>query len=160
MKTIYRTIPLILSGLFLITATTAGAQTAKPATAAAPANPAAGKQPDLTQGIDQMFKAMDKDKNGVLSFEEFKVAVISERRQMLIIEQMQNNFRAGDTNKNGTLNAAEFNALPVMAKLPSPKPVFATFDLNKDQAMDFREFLGFVQQISAANPPPAPVKPK
>jgi Ca2+-binding EF-hand superfamily protein len=156
MKALNQTLPLMLSGLLLILATPAGAQTAKPA----PANPAAGKQPDLTQGIDQMFKAMDKDKNGVLSFEEFKVAVVAERRQMMIIEQMQANFRAGDTNKNNTLSAAEFNALPVMPKLPSPKPVFATYDLNKDQAMDFREFLGFVQQISAANPPPAPVKPK
>lgn len=152
MKTRARIIPVLIGGLLFASANTAGAQAA--------AKPAAGKQPDITQGIDQMFKAMDKDKNGSLSFEEFKTAVIAERRQMMVIEQLQGNFKAADTNKNGTLNAAEFNALPVMAKLPSPKPVFATYDLNKDQAMDFREFLGFVQQVSNANPPPAPAKAK
>jgi Ca2+-binding EF-hand superfamily protein len=152
MKTIHRTMPLIFSGMLLMSTAPIMAQTAKPA------NPASAKQPDITQGIDQMFKAMDKDKNGVLSFEEFKTAVVAERRQMMVIEQLQNNFRAADTNKNNTLNLTEFNALPVMAKLPAPKPVFATYDLNKDQAMDFREFLGFVQQISKTNPPPTPAK--
>lgn len=156
MKTLNRFIPLLLSGLLLASAQSASAQTAAKPGAAKP--PAAAKQPDLTQGIDQMFKAMDKDKNGSLSFEEFKTAVVAERRQMIIIEQLQGNFRAADTNKNGTLNAAEFNALPIMAKLPAPKPVFASYDLNKDQAMDFREFLGFVQQVSKTNAPPAPAK--
>ena len=157
MKTRTRYIPMLLGGLLLASAHYAVAQTAGTAKPAG-AKPAAGKQPDITQGIDQMFKAMDKDKNGSISFEEFKTAVVAERRQMMVIEQLQGNFRAADTNKNGTLNAAEFNALPVMAKLPTPKPVFANYDLNKDQALDFREFLGFVQQVSKNNPPPAPVK--
>jgi Ca2+-binding EF-hand superfamily protein len=152
MNTFHRMMPLFASGVLLISSSTSMAQTAKPA------NPSAAKQPDITQGIDQMFKAMDKDKNGVLSFEEFKTAVVAERRQMMVIEQLQNNFKAADTNKNNTLSLAEFNALPVMAKLPAPKPVFATYDLNKDQAMDFREFLGFVQQVSKSNPPPPPAK--
>ena len=143
---------LLLAGTQVAFAQTTGA--AKPATAKPQA---AAKQPDLTQGIDQMFKAIDKDKNGSISFEEFKAAVVAERRQMLIIEQLQGNFRAADTNKDGKLNAAEFNALPVMAKLPAPKPAFATYDLNKDQALDFREFLAFVQQVSKNTPPP-PVK--
>mgnify|MGYP003556475094 FL=1 len=155
MKTRARFIPILIGGLLFAGAQTAGAQAAaKPGAA----KPGAGKQPDITQGIDQMFKAMDKDKNGSLSFEEFKTAVVAERRQMMVIEQLQNNFRAADTNKNGTLNVAEFNALPAMAKLPAPKPVFANYDQNKDQALDFREFLGFVQQVSKANPPPAPAK--
>lgn len=149
----------ILFAVLLLAGTQAASAQATGAAKPAAAKPqAGGKQPDLTQGIDQMFKAIDKDKNGSISFEEFKAAVVAERRQMLIIEQLQGNFRAADTNKNNTLSAAEFNALPVMAKLPAPKPVFSTYDLNKDQAMDFREFLAFVQQVSKNAPPPAPVK--
>lgn len=63
---------------------------AKPAPAASTAKQ---KQPDLEQGIEQMFAALDKDKNRQISYEEFKSGVVAERRQMLIIEQLRNKGR-------------------------------------------------------------------
>lgn len=133
-------------------ATAAKPVPAKPATTkpAAPAN----KQPDLTQGIDQMFAAMDTDKNKQLSFDEFKNGVVAQRRQMMIIERLQQNFKTVDKNANGTLEIVEFNALPGLQTLPPPKPVFATFDLNKDQKMDFREYVEFVGKMSSQAAPP------
>jgi Ca2+-binding EF-hand superfamily protein len=119
---------------------------AKPA-AAKPAAPA-NKQPDLTQGIDQMFAAMDVDKNKQLSFEEFKNGVVAQRRQMMIIERLQQNFKAADKNANSTLEIAEFNALPGLQAMPAPKPAFASFDVNKDQKMDFREYVEFIGKMS------------
>lgn len=119
---------------------------AKPA-AAKPAAPA-NKQPDITQGIDQMFAAMDADKNKQLSFEEFKNGVVAQRRQMMIIERLQQNFKAADKNANSTLEIAEFNALPGLQAMPAPKPAFASFDVNKDQKMDFREYVEFVGKMS------------
>jgi Ca2+-binding EF-hand superfamily protein len=121
---------------------------------ALPAKPAAKQpaqqQPNLEQGIDQMFAALDKDKNKQVSFEEFKNGVVAERRQMLIIEQLRNKFKAADKNASGGLDAAEFSQLPGLQNLPAPKPAFADFDLNKDKKMDFREYVGFVAKMSAA----------
>jgi Ca2+-binding EF-hand superfamily protein len=140
---------------FIFVPAFADAQTApaKPAQAkpaqAKPAAAPAGKQPDLTQGIDQMFAAMDTDKNKQLSFEEFKNNVVAQRRQMLIIERLRENFKVADKNKSGSLEATEFNALPGMQSLPAPKPAFATYDLNKDQKMDFREYVEFIGKMSA-----------
>jgi hypothetical protein len=123
---------------------------AKPAAAKPAAKPAApaNKQPDLTQGIDQMFAAMDVDKNKQLSFEEFKNGVVAQRRQMMIIERLQQNFKAADKNANSTLEIAEFNALPGLQAMPAPKPAFASFDVNKDQKMDFREYVEFIGKMS------------
>jgi Ca2+-binding EF-hand superfamily protein len=120
---------------------------------ASKAKPATQQQPNLEQGIDQMFAALDKDKNRQVSFEEFKAGVVAERKQMLIIEQLRNKFKAADKNGNSTLDAAEFSQLPGLQSLPAPKPAFADYDMNKDKKMDFREYVNFVSKMSA--PPPA-----
>lgn len=117
---------------------------------AKPASAPAAKQPDLEQGIEQMFAALDKDKNRQVSYEEFKVGVVAERRQMLIIEQLRSKFKAADKNASGGLDAAEFAQLPGLQSLPAPKPLFADYDQNKDKKMDFREYVGFVAKMSAA----------
>lgn len=124
---------------------------AKPA--AAPAKQPAQQQPNLEQGIDQMFGALDKDKNRQLSFEEFKNGVVAERRQMMIIERLKSTFKSADKNANSSLDSVEFSQLPGIKAMPAPKPSFADHDLNKDKKMDFREYVGFVSKMSA--PPPA-----
>ena len=74
---------------------------------------------------------------------------------MLIIEQLRNSFKSADKNGNSTLDAAEFSQLPGLKSMPAPKPAFADHDMNKDNKMDFREFVNFVSKMSA---PPAPKK--
>lgn len=123
---------------------------AKPATA--PSKQPAQQQPNLEQGIDQMFAALDKDKNRQLSFEEFKNGIVAERRQMLILERLKSTFKAADKNADSILDSAEFGQLPGVKAMPAPKPAFADYDLNKDKKMDFREYVGFVGKMSA--PPP------
>lgn len=131
---------------------TVSAQT-KPGPAAKPV-PAIAQNTNLENGINAMFKAIDTDKNGSLSFQEFQTAVVAQRRQAQLIQQLQAKFRSADTDKNGTLGIAEFNKLPAVLNSPSPKPSFAAFDRNKDQAIDFREYLMFVQQVTKATSSP------
>ena len=131
----------------LANAQTAPAKPVQAKPASAPAK-SANQMSDFTQGIDKIFADMDTDKNKQISFEEFKVSVVNQRRQMFIIEKLRENFKASDKNGNGTLEIAEFNALPGLQNMPPPKPAFATFDLNKDQKMDFREYVEFVGKIS------------
>lgn len=138
---------ILLSGLLL--AGGAYAQS-KPAV---PAKPAAKPQgPNLEQGIDKMFAALDTDNNKQLSYDEFKRGVVAERRQQLMLQQLGQLFKAGDKSGNGALEAVEFNALPGVKAAKEPKPKFADYDLNKDQKLDFREYVQYVGRMSA---PPA-----
>jgi Ca2+-binding EF-hand superfamily protein len=140
---------LLFMPVFSQAQTTAAKSTqAKPAVAPAKAA-APTKQIDLAQGVDKMFADLDKDNNKQLSYEEFKNGVVNQRRQVLIIERLRENFKAADKNNNDTLEVTEFNALPGIQGMPAPKPAFATYDLNKDQKMDFREYVEFVGKMSA-----------
>lgn len=116
---------------------------------AKPAAPAkAGQGQNIEAGIEQMFKAMDKDGNKQLSYAEFKTAVVNERKQMMVVERLRSEFMQLDKNRSSTLDAAEFNAHPGLKTLPDPKPQFTQFDRNKDQKMEFGEYVGFVEEMS------------
>lgn len=130
--------------LLLAMAGTASAQT-KPA----PAPAAKPQGANIEQGIDKMFAALDTDNNKQLSFDEFKRGVVAERRQSMMLQQLGQLFKAGDKSGNGTLEAVEFNALPGVKAAKEPKPKFADFDLNKDQKLDFREYVQYVGRMSA-----------
>lgn len=141
----------VLLLLCLFGAAAAHAQT-KPATPAA--KPAAGKQAGagIEQGIDKMFAALDKDNNKQLSYDEFKNGVVAERRQAMLMQRLGQIFQEADKNGNKTLEQVEFNALPGVKAAKDPKPKFADYDKNKDQKMDFREYLEFVSKMSEQAP--------
>ncbi len=134
--------------IVILSAFVSGAAFAQMSPAAKPAAKPAAPGVNIEKGIDQMFNGLDKDKNKQLSFEEFKAGVVAERRQQMMLQQLSGIFNAADTNKNGTLEALEFNNLPGMKQAKEPKPKFSEFDVNKDQKLTFREYLGFVEKMS------------
>jgi Ca2+-binding EF-hand superfamily protein len=105
---------------------------------------------NIEAGIDGMFKAMDKDGNKQLSYNEFRMAVINERKQLLVIERLRAEFIQLDKNRNSSLDVAEFNAHPGLKSLSGPKPLLSQFDRNADKKLDFAEYVGFIQQMSRA----------
>ena len=111
-------------------------------------SPAQAKPANIEQGIDQMFAALDKDKNKQLSFDEFKNGVVAERKQAMLMQRLSSIFQDADKNRNGSLESVEFNALPGMKAAKEPKPKLSDFDANKDQKLSFREYLGFVSAMS------------
>jgi Ca2+-binding EF-hand superfamily protein len=144
-----------LKALLLLSAlgfTAAQAQT-KPAPAKpAASKPAAGNGGNIEQGIDKMFAALDKDNNKQLSYDEFKNGVVAERRQAMVMQRLGQIFQEADKNGNKTLEQVEFNALPGVKAAKEPKPKFADYDKNKDQKMDFREYIEFVSKMSEQAP--------
>lgn len=144
-----------LKAILLLSAlgfTAAQAQT-KPAPAKpAASKPAAGNGGNIEQGIDKMFAALDKDNNKQLSYDEFKNGVVAERRQAMLMQRLGQIFQEADKNGNKTLELVEFNALPGVKAAKDPKPKFADYDKNKDQKMDFREYLEFVSKMSEQAP--------
>ena len=130
----------------------ANAQT-KPAPAKpAASKPAAGTGGNIEQGIDKMFAALDKDNNKQLSYDEFKNGVVAESSQDMLMQRLGQIFQEADKNGNKTLELVEFNALPGVKAAKDPKPKFADYDKNKDQKMDFREYVEFVSKMSEQAP--------
>ena len=137
-----------ITQFFILSVFVSGAAFAQLNTVAKPAAKPSAQGVNIEKGIDQMFNGLDKDKNKQLSFEEFKAGVIAERRQSMILQQLSGIFNSVDANKNGTLEALEFSNLPGMKQAKEPKPKFSEFDVNKDQKLTFREYLGFVEKMS------------
>lgn len=146
-----------LKALLMLSALGFASANAQTKPAPAPAKPAAGKPAagnngNIEQGIDKMFAALDKDNNKQLSYDEFKNGVVAERRQAMLMQRLGQIFQEADKNGNKTLEVVEFNALPGVKAAKDPKPKFADFDKNKDQKMDFREYLEFVSKMSEQAP--------
>lgn len=134
----------------LVVAVSANAQTSTAAPVITPAPSAAapvrtGPSPGDGQAAtaDQLFTTWDKDKNRMLSLDEFKNGWESAREQN-IIGRLEAQFRAADKDKSGVIEASEFASLPLIKRAGSGAPPMSAFDANKDQKLDFKEYLDLV----------------
>ena len=118
---------------------------AAPAAAPASARPAAAPSPADGQAatLDQIVLAWDKDNNRTLTLDEFKNGWESAREQN-IIGRLETQFRAADKDKSGLIEAVEFANLPLIKRAGSGAPPMSAFDANKDQKLDFKEYLELV----------------
>ena len=128
---------LIATALCVSLVGVAAAQTAagtKTAGSSAPASP------------EQIFAHWDKDKNSSLSLEEFK-AGWQEIQMGQLVRKLHGNFVAMDSNKSGALEANEFANLEIVKKSKTPVQM-ATFDADKNQKLDFKEYVGMLKALS------------
>jgi Ca2+-binding EF-hand superfamily protein len=152
---------LLLSSLLLA----GGAQAQQPATPAAgstprPATAAAAKAAPATASQaargaaspERMFADWDRDKNRQLSLDEFRTGM-EEARTAQLIGQLSQQFGAVDDNRNGLLEAAEYAKLPAIRRAGPAAPPFATFDADKNQALDFKEYMLLFQAMMARGKP-------
>ncbi len=123
----------------------AQAQT-KPATSAAKPAAAAKQQQQQAATPEAIFARWDKDKNNVLSLTEFK-AGWQEVQANMVLRQLHDNFVAMDVNKSGFIEASEYGNLELVKKAGASAPPMSTFDLNKDQRLDFNEYVGMVKAM-------------
>jgi Ca2+-binding EF-hand superfamily protein len=108
--------------------------------------PAANVQPRPTAGPESMFARWDKDANKVLSLDEFK-AGWQEVQAAMAVRKLHDNFVSMDANRNGNLDAAEYANLELIRKAGSSAPSMSAFDADKNQALDFREYVALVQSM-------------
>jgi len=136
--------------LALLVAMPALAQQAAPAAQKPAAGQAAAGSPDA------VFDAWDKNKDGVLSKDEFRAGWALARGEMAI-QRLHGEFQRRDTNKSDKLEANEFATLMIVQRAGKNAPQLSTFDKNKDNALDFPEYLEFVRvTVQSAPPQPAP----
>lgn len=119
-----------------IAATAAGAVLAQAAPAAKPAA-AQG------QGPDEVFGRWDKDKNKVLSIEEFR-AGFQEVERANMVRKLHQNFVAMDTNKSNALEQNEFANLELIKKAGAKAPLMSAFDTDKNGKLEFKEYVGMI----------------
>ena len=95
---------------------------------------------------EAMFTRWDKDKNKALSVDEFK-AGWQEIQTTAALRKLRGNFVAMDANKSGGLEAAEYANLELIKKAGSSAPMMSAFDADKNQRLDFKEYVGLVNSM-------------
>ncbi|KAI3716463.1 hypothetical protein L1987_67361 [Smallanthus sonchifolius] len=98
---------------------------------------------EQVDGLKQMFDEMDKDKNGSLTFEEFKYGLCSIGEQPLDDPDVRMLMEAADLDENGVLNCEEFMMVAIHLKRISNddhlRQAFHHFDKNKNGYIEFDE---------------------
>ncbi|KAI7738993.1 LOW QUALITY PROTEIN: hypothetical protein M8C21_030526, partial [Ambrosia artemisiifolia] len=98
---------------------------------------------EQVDGLKQMFDEMDKDKNGTLTFEEFKEGLCSIGDQPLDDHDVRMLMEAADLDENGVLNCEEFMMVAIHLKRISNddhlRQAFHHFDKNKNGYIEFDE---------------------
>ncbi|KAI3823130.1 hypothetical protein L1987_04560 [Smallanthus sonchifolius] len=98
---------------------------------------------EQVDGLKQMFDEMDKDKNGSLTFEEFKDGLCSIGEQPLDDPDVRMLMEAADLDENGVLNCEEFMMVAIHLKRISNddhlRLAFHHFDKNKNGYIEFDE---------------------
>jgi len=131
------------SALILVAALfAAGSALAQNKPAAAPA--AGQAQKEATP--EDIFGRWDKDKNKVLSMSEFK-AGWQELQTAMAVRRLHENFVAMDANKNGSLDATEYANLELVKRAGKSAPPMSTYDTDKNQALDFKEYVGMIKAM-------------
>ena len=144
---------IIFASIALIAASTAFAQNAaQPA-----ARPAQALQPVDT---DAIFAAWDKDKNGALSPQEFRDGY-DDTREALALQRLRIEFQRHDANHDGRLDAGEYSQLALVQRAGKNAPMMSAFDTDKNQGLDFKEYVEFIRTAAKAQAGAAPApKPK
>lgn len=132
-----------------IAAQAASAPAATPAAVAAPAKPAA--QPPANDAAS-VFKRWDTNKDGSLSTTEF-ASGWQQVQAANTLRALRDNFVAKDTDHNGSIGAAEYLNLELIKAAGPAAPALANFDTNKNQSLDFKEYVGMVTTLTKPVPP-------
>lgn len=132
------------------------------AQAAATTTTAATADKTVPPEIDAVFAAWDLDKNGALSLNEFRSGWVALRRAGEMQARLRTQFHTVDANKNDAIDASEYGNLVLIQRAGKSAPPLSTFDTNKDQRLEFDEYVELVQRMAAAereaSPAPAPKK--
>jgi Ca2+-binding EF-hand superfamily protein len=128
------------------------------APAATAANPPAGTAAADTR-VDATFAAWDTNKDHQLSLAEFKAGWAELQKASAAEAALIRQFQSMDTDHNGALDANEYANLLLVKRAGKAAPPLSAFDANKDQRLEFGEYVALVRKLGAqpaATRAPAP----
>lgn len=136
----------LVLAVVLVAASAAQAQTRPAATTAAKPSAPAKQQQQQAVSPEQVFGRWDTDKNNALSLAEFKNGW-QEVQASMVLRQLHENFVAMDVNKSGSIEPAEYANLGLIKKAGASAPPMSNFDLDKNQRLDFNEYISMVKSM-------------
>jgi hypothetical protein len=98
---------------------------------------------------DAAFKALDTDRNGVLSPQEFRAGYAGLQRAIAVEIRLAEQFRAVDANHDGAIDGGEYARLVLVGRLGKAAPPLSTFDANGDHRLGFGEYVAAVRRLAA-----------
>lgn len=125
--------------------------------AAAQTVPPAGLRPANVQAqaparTEALFGALDTNKDKVLSLPEFQAGYASVQRTIALDIRLREQFRMVDANRSGAVEAGEYANLVLVKQAGTAAPGLAAFDANKNQKLEFAEYLTVVHRLAASQP--------
>lgn len=110
-------------------------------------------QPGITQ--DALFDSWDRNHDKSISRDEFK-AGWQQLEATMALRQLHEQFVVRDTSKSDCIDASEYAQLELVKKAGTSAPPLATFDADKNQCLNFKEYVGLIQSLlgSSSNTPP------
>ena len=128
----------------IVLATIALPATAAPPAPSAPATPAAA---EADARINALFAAWDANKDHQLSPAEFKAGWTALQQAAALEAALHRQFEAMDADHNGALDAAEYANLYLVKQAGKAAPPLSAFDANKDQKLEFGEYVALVRKL-------------
>ena len=122
--------------------------------------PATASDKTIPPEIHAAFAAWDQDRNGALSLSEFRSGWVALRRAGELQARLRAQFHTVDANRSGAIDASEYGSLLLVKRAGKSAPPLSTFDTNKDQRLQFGEYLKLVQGMAASAQTAAPAPRK
>lgn len=134
-----------LVALLFVSAVAAQTPVAQAPTTAKPA-PATTQQ--VPPEIDAAFKDWDADRSGSLTLQEFRNGWLILRRAEAMQMRLREQFQKIDVNKNSAIDGNEYGNLVLVKQAGASAPGLANFDANKNQRLEFAEYVELVRRMS------------
>lgn len=106
-------------------------------------------EPAASRPAIMVFDALDTDKDGMLSPQEFQTGYPGLVNAILFELRLRDQFQVLDTNKSGAIEADEYANLELVKRLGQSAPAMSEFDANKNQKLEFAEYEATVRQLTA-----------
>jgi hypothetical protein len=108
--------------------------------------------------VDATFAAWDADRNGALSQQEFRAGWAAVRRMGEVQARLHEQFRTVDANRNDAIDVGEYGNLLLVKRAGKSALPLAAFDTNKNQRLEFSEYVGLIRRLATPSGAPAAKK--
>lgn len=142
----------------LVLCAASAATSAAPAAAAGDATAVPLTPPATT--ATSIFHAVDANKDGALSPQEFAAGYAAVQRLMTLEIRLREQFGRVDADHGGSIDASEYARLMLVRRAGAAAPPLATFDADGNGSLNFAEYVAAIRRLAALRPAPTSPAPK